>query len=155
MVNAALENIRALVGAIEDPEIPVLTLDDLGIIRGVEHQEGALKITITPTYSGCPATSVINELVVEKLQAHDIHDFQIVQSLSPPWSSAWISTEGQRKLEDYGIAPPNPSEKGRPQRCPQCHSDDVAQLSAFGPTPCQAIWKCNDCLETFNYFKCM
>lgn len=150
-----ISEIREMIGQLPDPEIPVLTFDDLGIVRDVQPKENTVHITVTPTYSGCPATAVIEEMIVSSLKERGITKFKIERSLSPPWSSAWISKEGRAKLEEYGIAPPNENHKGVPTRCPQCQSSDVERLSEFGPTPCQAIWKCCECFETFNYFKCI
>lgn len=150
-----ISQIRQLVEAIPDPEIPVLNLGDLGIIRDVSRSEGAIDITISPTYSGCPATKFIEGMIAEKLIGNGLDQFKIKQTISPPWSSDWISQTGRKKLFEYGIAPPNPQNKGRPQACPQCRSSKLKRLSEFGSTPCQALWQCNDCLENFSYFKCI
>lgn len=147
--------ISAKLNAIPDPEIPVLTLGDLGVIREIKQRDDQLFVTISPTYTGCPATAMINEMVHSALIDLNIFNAEIVMSISPPWSSDWISDAGRKKLLDYGIAPPNTEQRGRPNSCPQCTSKNVLLLSEFGSTPCQAMWRCNDCHEVFNYFKCI
>ena len=147
--------IRALVQAIPDPEIPVLTLGDLGVIRGVCQDDNGVEVSVSPTYSGCPATAMINELIQEKLNSQGIAQVNIKTLLFPPWSSDWISESGRVKLKEYGIAPPNFAEKGKPRSCPHCDALEVEKLSEFGSTPCQALWKCLSCQEVFSYFKCI
>ena len=148
------EGIIKIANTVPDPEIPVLTLGDLGVIRGARLQGENWIIDVSPTYSGCPATSLINEMILETLARNGVKNVQIKMVLSPPWRSEWISDEGRKKLSAYGIAPPNP-ENSKPRCCPQCNSQAVSLLSEFGSTPCQALWKCQDCLEIFNYFKCI
>lgn len=143
-----------------DPEIPVLSVLDLGIVRDVvETADGTgVRVTVTPTYSGCPATEVIVGQIRTALSAsYDAVDVRL--QLSPPWTTDWISDSGRDKLRRFGIAPPN----GRavlpivatdgPQACPQCGSRDVEQLAGFGSTPCKALWRCHSCREPFDYFK--
>ena len=149
-----LKTVKSIVDEVPDPEIPVLSLGDLGVVRGIRQQGEHFEIQVTPTYSGCPATRVIHESISEALLGADIENFIIKKVLSPVWSTAWISKAGRSKLEKYGIAPPNPGTKG-PKSCPQCKSTNVTEISNFGPTPCQALWRCQDCLEAFNYFKCL
>ena len=146
--------VKSIVESVPDPEIPVLTLGDLGVIRGVHERDDGFEIHVTPTYSGCPATRVINEMISEALLRAHIEKFTIKKVLSPVWSTQWISESGKAKLEEYGIAPPNPGTNG-PKSCPQCKSTRVSEISAFGSTPCQALWRCQECLEPFNYFKCL
>lgn len=153
MAQASVEQVWEWLGEIPDPEIPVITLVDLGIIRGAEWQDDTLVVTVTPTYSGCPATSIINLDIETALRGHGIEKLELKRQLSPAWTTDWMSEEGRRKLEDYGIAPPQPA--GGPQRCPQCKSSNLEKLSQFGSTPCKAQWRCRDCLEPFEYFKCI
>jgi ring-1,2-phenylacetyl-CoA epoxidase subunit PaaD len=138
---------------IPDPEIPVITLVDLGIIRDVDWQDETLVITITPTYSGCPATRVINEDITAALSEKGVENLRLERRLSPAWTTDWMSDKGRVALEKYGIAPPQ--SKGIPARCPHCGGTDLARTSQFGSTPCKALWKCNACLEPFDYFKCI
>jgi ring-1,2-phenylacetyl-CoA epoxidase subunit PaaD len=140
-------------GAVPDPEIPVISLVDLGIIRGVEWQGDTLRVTVTPTYSGCPATSVINFEIEKALRDHGIDKLALERQLSPPWTTDWLSQSGRDKLEKYGIAPPEPA--GGPKRCPHCGGPHLERISQFGSTPCKAQWRCTDCLEPFDYFKCI
>ncbi len=149
-----LKTVKSIVEGVPDPEIPVLSLGDLGVIRDIYEKGKNFEIHVSPTYSGCPATRVIHESISVALLRADIKNFIIKKVLSPAWSTTWISEVGKTKLEKYGIAPPNSGAKG-PKSCPQCKSINVTEISNFGPTPCQALWRCNDCLETFNYFKCL
>ena len=139
--------------AVPDPEIPVISLVDLGIIRGVAWQGDVLEVTVTPTYSGCPATSVINFEIEKALRDHGVEQIALKRQLSPAWTTDWLSEKGRAKLEDYGIAPPQPA--GGPEKCPHCGSKHVQRISQFGSTPCKAQWRCSDCLEPFDYFKCI
>jgi ring-1,2-phenylacetyl-CoA epoxidase subunit PaaD len=150
--------------AVEDPEIPALSLVDLGIIRFVETQaDGVLKVGLSPTYTGCPATEVIRQLVEEALAAAPVGEFAVTAVLSPAWTSDWITPEGRRKLAAYGIVPPveaassaRPmSRETRPIACPRCSSLDTECISQFGSTPCKALHRCRQCLEPFEYFKCI
>ncbi|WP_319823569.1 1,2-phenylacetyl-CoA epoxidase subunit PaaD [Thalassovita sp.] len=136
-----------------DPEIPVLTLMDLGIIRGVEWEGDTCVVRVTPTYSGCPATSMINMDIISHLHGHGLTKVETRMQLSPAWTTDWMTQDGRRKLEEYGIAPPQPA--GGPQRCPHCGGTHLEKLSQFGSTPCKAQWRCQDCLEPFEYFKCI
>lgn len=143
-------------GAVEDPEIPALSIVDLGLIRGVNvRSDGALEVGLSPTYVGCPATEVIRRSVIEALRAAQVGAFAVATVLSPAWSSDWISAEGRRKLESYGIVPPERSRGTRPVACPRCHSCDTECISEFGSTPCKALHRCRGCLEPFEYFKCI
>ncbi|MBV7409306.1 1,2-phenylacetyl-CoA epoxidase subunit PaaD [Maritimibacter sp. DP1N21-5] len=139
--------------SVPDPEIPVITLTDLGIIRDVAWEGDTCVVTVTPTYSGCPATSVINLDIENALRDHGLERIELKRQLSPPWTTDWMSERGREKLEKYGIAPPQPA--GGPDKCPNCASPNVEKLSQFGSTPCKAQWRCKDCLEPFDYFKCI
>ncbi len=139
--------------AVPDPEIPVISLVDLGIIRDVAWQDDTLVVTVTPTYSGCPATTIINLDIETALRGHGIEKLQLKRQLSPAWTTDWLTDKGRAKLEDYGIAPPQAA--GGPQQCPRCKSQAVERISQFGSTPCKAQWRCTDCLEPFDYFKCI
>jgi ring-1,2-phenylacetyl-CoA epoxidase subunit PaaD len=150
--------------SVEDPEIPTLSIVDLGLIRSVKPQpDGRLEVGLSPTYVGCPATEVIRRSVEQALRDAEIGEFVVTSVLSPPWSSDWITAEGRRKLAIYGIAPPEHSASSmrdilrgnRPVGCPRCYSTDTECLSEFGSTPCKALHRCRACLEPFEYFKCI
>jgi len=141
------DSIWAVLRSVMDPEIPVVSIVDLGIVREVTPDQ----VTITPTYSGCPATDVIERTIREELDAAGYRDVAIRTVLSPPWTTDWISEAGKQALRDYGIAPP---ELARKATCPQCGSTDTEELSRFGSTPCKAQWRCRACLEPFDRFKC-
>ncbi len=149
-----------------DPEIPVLTIADLGVLRDVTvGDDGAVEVAITPTYSGCPATEVIEASIVAALEDAGLGPTRIRMQRAPAWTSDWISAEGLVKLRGYGIAPPGPVDlaKGAPLRfvprtvaplaCPRCASLDTERLAAFGSTACKALWRCRACGEPFEHFK--
>lgn len=138
---------------VPDPEIPAISLVDLGIIRDVAWHDDTLVVTVTPTYSGCPATGIINMDIETALRHHGVHKLKLKRQLSPAWTTDWLSQKGRVRLERYGIAPPQPT--GRPARCPNCKSAKLERISQFGSTPCKAQWRCRDCLEPFDYFKCI
>jgi len=149
--------------SVTDPEIPVLTVDDLGIIRDVRiANDGALEVVITPTYSGCPAMGVIEVNIRAALQDAGFENVRVTTILSPAWTTAWISEEGRRKLQEYGIAPPAEASldkkalfgERRALVCPHCGSTDTEMISQFGSTACKALFRCQECLEPFDYFKC-
>lgn len=151
-----------LLAQVEDPEIPVISLVDLGVVRDITSEGGRLVVRITPTYSGCPATKVIEESVVAALDAAGLQPFEVKTVLSPPWSTNMITARGRQNLRDYGIAPPDESAdkkalmgESRQLTCPNCGSKNTRMVSQFGSTPCKAHFKCNDCLEPFDYFKCL
>lgn len=148
-----LDQIWAWLDAVPDPEIPVISVVDLGIIRAVDWDDDLLQVTVTPTYSGCPATSVIAMDIETALRERGIDNVRIITRITPPWTTDWLSDKGRARLEDYGIAPPQPA--GGPSRCPHCKSQAVERVSQFGSTPCKAQWRCTDCLEPFDYFKCI
>ncbi len=137
---------------VPDPEIPVLSILDLGIVRDV-CVDGGVTVSLTPTYSGCPATEVIESSVLTALEEQGVESIEIKRVLSPPWTTDWITAEGRKKLHDYGIAPPVPANHSI--ACPQCESLHTERVSEFGSTPCKASWRCLDCLEPFDYFKCL
>lgn len=153
MQRPSTEQVWTWLNEIPDPEIPVISLTDLGIIRDVAWHDDTLTVTVTPTYSGCPATSLINMEIETALRAHGIDKLDLKRQLSPAWTTDWMTEEGRQKLEAYGIAPPQPA--GGPKACPRCQSDNLERLSQFGSTPCKAQWRCRDCLEPFDYFKCI
>jgi ring-1,2-phenylacetyl-CoA epoxidase subunit PaaD len=141
-----------------DPEIPVLTIADLGVLRDVSLRGDHVEVAITPTYSGCPAMDAIRADIVAAFAAEGRHDVRVELALSPAWSTDWMSDEGKRKLAEFGIAPPQPR-LGQPVmlslslRCPQCGSPDTRELSRFGSTACKSLWVCNACREPFDHFK--
>lgn len=139
--------------AVPDPEIPVISIVDLGIVRDVQWQDEVLNIVITPTYSGCPAMSVIPDDIKTALQAHGILNISITTQIAPVWTTDWLSEKGLASLLEYGIAAPRAA--GVPDACPRCKSVDVEKISQFGSTPCKAQWRCKSCLEPFDYFKCI
>ena len=146
------EQVLDWLSEVADPEIPVLTIIDLGIVRDVECND-AVTVSLTPTYSGCPATEAIERSVVTALEERGVSDVRIKRVLSPPWTTDWISEEGRNKLRVYGIAPPE--RRDRPVACPRCNSENTEIVSEFGSTACKAAYKCTDCLEPFEYFKCL
>ena len=152
------EKIWHLLETVCDPEIPVLTIIDLGIVRDVKYESGVANITITPTYSGCPAMDAISIDIRFKLIEHGFTNIKITSVLSPAWTTDWMSENGKRKLNAYGIAPPRLVADGITSvnilQCPQCHSTNTKLISQFGSTACKALYQCNDCKEPFDYFKC-
>ncbi|WP_299650621.1 1,2-phenylacetyl-CoA epoxidase subunit PaaD [uncultured Tateyamaria sp.] len=149
----SVDEVWAWLADVPDPEIPVISLVDLGIIRDVRWQGDTLEVTVTPTYSGCPATAIINMEIEAALRANGIEKLSLKRKIAPPWTTDWMTQAGKAKLESYGIAPPQPA--GGPERCPHCQSTSVEKISQFGSTPCKAQWRCTDCLEPFDYFKCI
>ena len=144
-----------------DPEIPVLTIADLGVLRDVTlRDDGAVEVAITPTYSGCPAMSTIAFDIAVALERAGFADASVRTVLSPAWTTDWMSEDGRRKLREYGIAPPQAASSRRALfgvqaiACPQCGSTDTELLSEFGSTSCKALWRCKSCREPFDYFKC-
>ncbi len=134
-----------------DPEIPVLTIADLGVLREVAVNDGRVEVAITPTYSGCPAMNMIAFEIELALERAGFRQPKVRTVLSPAWTTDWMSEEGRRKLHAYGIAPPSNAAKAT---CPQCGSVDTEEVSRFGSTPCKALWRCRACLEPFDRFKC-
>jgi len=158
------EKIFSILSEIPDPEIPVITIVELGVVRdAVELPDNSIEITITPTYSGCPAMKQMEDDVVSKLKEHGFKEVKIRMVYSPAWTTDWLTTEAKLKLQQYGIAPPEESTsdksfitgKHKAVTCPRCKSKNSVLISQFGSTACKALYKCNDCLETFDYFKCI
>ena len=148
---------------IKDPEVPVLSIIDLGIVRDVKISEDTVEVIITPTYTGCPAMDMITTSIRMHLASLGIKNYKVTQVLSPSWTTDWMSEEGKRKLKDYGIAPPNPKQQVCDQKlfmheeaiqCPHCNSFHTHRISEFGSTACKALYQCDDCKEPFDYFKC-
>lgn len=151
----------AVAAAVVDPEIPVLTIADLGVLRDVRVENGAVEVFITPTYSGCPAMDMIAVEVGLALERAGFRAPKVTRVLSPAWTTDWITEEGKAKLERFGIAPPN-SQTGRRAlfglervTCPRCGSQETSRISEFGSTPCKALYRCTACAEPFDYFKCI
>lgn len=141
--------IMAVLDTVPDPEIPAVSITDLGIVRGVAMNPP--RVQVTPTYTGCPATIAIEQMIRDALDAAGFDDVTIERLLFPPWTTDWITPRGHQRLKAYGIAPPSPSTTAE---CPQCGSTDTVEISRFGSTPCKAQWRCNACLEPFDRFKC-
>ena len=148
---ARLARARAAVAAVADPEIPVLTIEDLGILRDGVLDGDSVEVTITPTYSGCPAMNVITWEIEAALALAGFSSVRVCSVLSPAWTTDWMTEDGKRKLRAYGIAPPNPA---APPTCPQCNSAMTELISAFGSTSCKALHRCLSCREPFDAFKC-
>ena len=155
------EHIWQILEEVPDPEVPVLNLLDLGIIRNVKLNEDEIEIIVTPTYSGCPATSMINMAIKMKLIEKGFNNIKLTNRLSPAWTTDWMTEEGKQKLKAYGIAPPvyskNSDElfsKTDEVECPLCGSKHTHLVSQFGSTACKALYQCDDCREPFDYFKC-
>ena len=164
MVSSApdIDKIWSIISDIPDPEIPVITLTDLGIIKAVSIEDGMVLVTITPTYIGCPAMKVFEDDIVTKLNEHGYEKVKVNTVLSPAWTTDWMTEEGRKKLKDYGISPPvGTSDKTALQRekkaiqCPRCNSMNTEMISQFGSTPCKSLYKCLECKEPFDYFKCI
>ncbi len=148
--------IRAILSTVPDPEIPCVSVIDLGIVRDVSDA----RVVITPTYTGCPATLAIEQSIRQALDANGYTEVAIETTLSPPWSTDWISDEGREKLRAYGIAPPPRGaaaaslKNAQAAACPRCGASNTEELSRFGSTPCKALWRCKACAEPFDRFKC-
>lgn len=167
---AEVDRIWSILATVADPEIPVLTVVDLGVARevrlldGDDEGGGRVEVVITPTYSGCPAMTMIELSIKAALEAAGYRDPRITTALAPAWTTDWLSEEGRRKLEAFGIAPPARGaaggkralfESGDGVRCPRCGSTNTERISEFGSTACKAHHRCRDCLEPFDYFKCI
>ncbi len=141
---------------IMDPEVPVINIVELGVIRDVEVlKDEHVKITITPTYSGCPAMDFIHIEVKQAMDSLGYTHIDVIEQLSPAWTTAWMTEDAKKKLKDYGIAPPRLQEGKELIECPRCSSSEVERISQFGSTSCKALYKCQECLEPFDYFKCI
>jgi ring-1,2-phenylacetyl-CoA epoxidase subunit PaaD len=153
-------DIYNLISEIPDPEIPVITIKDLGILRDVKEINNEYIITITPTYTACPAMGMIEDQIKEILAAKGITKVKVVLTYTPAWTTDWISQEAKLKLKNYGIAPPHHSSCNKMftaieiVACPRCNSSHTSQISKFGSTACKALYQCSDCKETFDLFKC-
>ncbi len=155
--------VREVLATVTDPEIPVITIEDLGVLRDIEVDGGHVVVTITPTYSGCPAMDEIRADIVSALAASGVDDVEVRTVLAPAWTTDWMSEDGKRKLREYGIAPPGRRVDGpvlvplgrRPDAvsCPQCGSADTEELTRFASTSCKSMWRCRSCREPFDHFK--
>jgi len=159
----SVDTIWRILKDIPDPEVPVLSVLDLGIVRDVIIHKDTAEVIITPTYSGCPAMDVIRVNIKMALLENGFKDVKITTILSPAWTTDWMSEEGKQKLKSYGIAPPNPVQQvcnkdlfaaQEAVQCPQCNSYHTHRISEFGSTACKALFQCDDCKEPFDYFKC-
>ncbi|WP_367390851.1 1,2-phenylacetyl-CoA epoxidase subunit PaaD [Lewinella sp. LCG006] len=158
-----LNDVRDILEKVSDPEIPVLTITDLGIVRDVRLDEGGkLEVVITPTYSGCPAMNMIEVNIRAELQEAGYDPVTITTVLSPAWTTDWMTENGKKKLKAYGIAPPEPGnvdkhalfQDDKKVECPRCSSRNTEMIAQFGSTACKSLYRCLDCLEPFDYFKC-
>ena len=162
---ARVQAARRALAAIPDPELPALTLEDLGIVRFVDMRaDRVLEVGLSPTYTGCPATEHIAALARRALEDAAVGEFTVRRVLAPAWTSDWITPEGRRKLDEYGIVPPAPAatssswrsaRSALPAACPRCRSSKTETISEFGSTPCKALHRCLECLEPFERFKCI
>jgi ring-1,2-phenylacetyl-CoA epoxidase subunit PaaD len=148
---------------IKDPEIPVLSIVDMGIVRQVELEDNRVTVTITPTYTGCPAMDMIAASIRMELLAQGFTEVTVLNSISPAWTTDWMTETGKQQLKQYGIAPPNPRQQvcndklfaaAEAVQCPHCESWHTHRISEFGSTACKALYQCDDCKEPFDYFKC-
>ena len=161
---AVLEkDIWELLESVMDPEVPVISIIDLGVVREINYKDEHCHIKITPTYSGCPAMQVIEDDICSTLKENGIDNISIETVLSPAWTTDWLSENAREKLKAYGIAPPEKNSvdknalfaKPKKIQCPQCQSHNTKMVSQFGSTACKALYRCEDCLEPFDYFKCI
>ena len=155
--------LRELLEEVKDPEVPVLSILDLGVVRGFTVKANAVDIILTPTYSGCPAMQVIEDDIVSILKNNGIDEVNVEMVLAPAWTTDWITEKGKRQLKEFGIAPPEKSSVDKSSitgdakfiSCPQCNSENTEMMSQFGSTACKALYRCKECLEPFDYFKCL
>lgn len=158
-----INKITKALSVIPDPEIPVLTIKELGVLRDVSTSSGKTIITITPTYSGCPAMDRFQDDIKKVMETLEINDYEIVTQYDPAWTTDWLNNNAKKKLKKYGIAPPEfkTTDKnailGAPKQvsCPRCNSGSTNLVSSFGSTACKAMYTCKDCYEPFEYFKCL
>jgi ring-1,2-phenylacetyl-CoA epoxidase subunit PaaD len=156
------KQIWTILDEVKDPEVPVLSVIDLGIVRAVKTSDDQINITITPTYSGCPAMDIISMDIRLKLIEKGYRNISVQQQLSPAWTTDWMSEEGKQKLKSFGIAPPNPRQQfctsemfqQEAVQCPRCNSYHTELISQFGSTACKSMYRCLDCKEAFDHFKC-
>jgi ring-1,2-phenylacetyl-CoA epoxidase subunit PaaD len=159
----AVEQVFQVLREVKDPEVPVLDVVELGIIRGVELEDGRVTVSVTPTYSGCPAMAVIEHDIEAALRRHGYTEIAVKTVFTPPWTTDWIGAEAREKLREYGIAPPGPAAEAvqlvalggppRPVSCPYCGSANTTRESEFGSTACKSIHVCHDCRQPFEQFK--
>ena len=150
--------VREVLASVHDPEIPVVTIEDLGILRDVHVDGSHVVVTVTPTYSGCPAMDEIRADILSALSAAGFDDAEVRTELAPAWTTDWMSEDGKRKLREFGIAPPGPRSpvllQIRPRvACPQCGSSDTEEMTRFASTSCKSMWRCLSCREPFDHFK--
>ena len=158
-----LEDIKRVISEIPDPEIPVISIKELGVLRNIFYEEDSLKVVITPTYSGCPAMDRFQKDITEKLELLEVKNYEIKMQFDPAWTTDWITDLAKEKLRNYGIAPPAHKTKdknvllGKKQRieCPRCKTKETELVSQFSSTACKAMYRCTSCLEPFEYFKCL
>lgn len=162
MMMLTTERAWQVLAGVADPEIPVVSVTDLGIVRDVRASDDTVEVIVTPTYSGCPATEVIAQSIREALQQAGATHVHVQTQLAPPWTTDWIAPQARAALQAYGVVPPaRAAEHGQPLRfapparvnCPRCASRDTERLSEFGATPCKALYRCRACREPFEYFK--
>jgi len=159
----SLDTVWEILNKIPDPEIPVISIVELGVVRDVSFENDQVLITITPTYTGCPATNIFEADILESMQDLGIDNAQIKYQYQPAWTTDWLSEESREKLRVYGIAPPDGKTSDKRYllgespmvKCVQCNSENTKMISQFGSTACKSLYQCNDCLETFDYFKCI
>lgn len=158
------QNIIDLLKQIPDPEVPVINIIELGVVREISILENLVEVEITPTYTGCPAMKMIEDQIIELLHQESGKEIKVKMIYSPAWTTDWITEEAKNKLLDYGIAPPEKTSVDKSIllsggvkiiKCPQCKSENTGMISQFGSTACKALYKCMDCLEPFDYFKCI
>ena len=164
-LDSRVERAWSVLDGVLDPEVPVVSVRDLGIVRDVVESDAGLSVVVTPTYSGCPATEVIESSIVAALEAEGLGPVRVEMRRAPAWTTDWMSERGRRRLREYGIAPPGPvvaaataplrfvPRPPRPLACPRCESYDTERISAFGATACKALWRCRACREPFEHFK--
>ncbi len=150
-----VDDVAEMLDEVVDPDIPVLTISDIGILRDIDvNEDGTVTVSVTPTYSGCPAMAVIEEDIIAALTRRGITDVMVEMSHFPVWTTDWMSSEAKRKLAGFGIAPPDSTLAVVPEiLCPRCSSSGVAKVSEFGSTACKSLWVCSTCREPFDYFK--
>ncbi len=150
-----IKKITKELSAIPDPEIPIISIKELGVLRDVSYKGKQLVVTITPTYSGCPAMDRFQSDIKDKLKQMMVDQFKIVMQYDPPWTTDWINEKAKLKLKAYGISPPTKIGYKKKIECPICNSKDTEVVSHFGSTACKAMYRCKTCLEPFEYFKCL
>jgi ring-1,2-phenylacetyl-CoA epoxidase subunit PaaD len=157
MITDEIKKISAILETVTDPEVPVLTITDLGIVRDIKMNGDEVEVIITPTYTGCPAMDMIAMNIKLALIENGYSNIKITSVLTPAWTTDWMTEDGKRKLKEYGIAPPYSRSDGTSDlviSCPQCNSTNTKLISEFGSTACKALYQCKDCKEPFDYFKC-